>query len=87
MILMAAPLMTGKVGDTHLSNKKDESSGLANRDPSPEPSEDKLEGDSCSDDEFNNNPKSDKDDRRPSPAKRKRPSSCNNGPTQKKCGR
>ena len=60
---MAAALMTGKVGDTHLSSKKDESPGLANRDPSPEPSEDKLESHSCSDDEFNNNPKSDKDDR------------------------
>ena len=54
---MAAALMTGKVGDTYLSSKNDESPGLANRDPSLEPS------DSCSDDEFNNNPKSDKDDR------------------------
>jgi len=80
----AAALMTGKVGDTHLSSKKDESPGLANHDPSPEPSQDKLGSESCSDDEFNNNPKSDEDDGRPSPTKRKRPSSSNNGPTQKK---
>lgn len=61
--VVAAILMTGEVGDIHPSSK-DESSELANRDPSPEPSEDKLGSDSCSDDEFNNNPKSDKDDGR-----------------------
>jgi hypothetical protein len=81
---VAAALITGKVGDTHLSSKKDESPGLANRDPSPELSKDKLGSDSCSDDEFNNYPKSDKDDGRPGPAKRKRPSLHNNGPMQKK---
>ena len=81
---MAAALMAGKIGDTHLSSKKDESPGLANRDSSLEPSEDKLGSESCSDDEFNNNPKSDEDDGRPSPVKRKRPSSPNNGPMQKK---
>jgi hypothetical protein len=52
----AAALMTGKVGGTYLSSKKDESLGLANCDPSPEPSEDRLGSDSCTDDEFDNNP-------------------------------
>jgi hypothetical protein len=80
----AVALMTRKVGDTYLSSKKDESPGLANRDPSLEPSQDKLGSESCSDDEFNNNPKSDEDNRRPSPTKRKRPSLSNNSPTQKK---
>jgi hypothetical protein len=83
---VAAALMTGKVGDTHLSSGKDENPGLANCDPPPKPSEDKLGsyGDSWTDDEFNNNSESDEDGRRPSPAKRKRLSSSNNGPTQKK---
>ena len=54
---MAAALMTRKVGDTHLSSGKDESLGLANRDPPPKPNEDKLGsyGDSWTEDEFNNN--------------------------------
>jgi len=39
---VAAALMTGKVGDTHLSSGKDESLGLATCDPPPKPSEDKL---------------------------------------------
>jgi hypothetical protein len=79
---MAAALITIKVGDTHLSSKRDESPGLTSRDPSPEPSKDKVGSDSC--DEFNNNPKSGEDNRRLSTVKRKRPSSSNNGPTQKK---
>jgi hypothetical protein len=54
---------------------------LPNRDPSPEPSEDKTGSDSCSDDEFNNNPESDEDELRP--AKRKR-LSLSNGPIHKK---
>jgi hypothetical protein len=76
---------TGKVSDTNLSSGKDESPGLANYNPPPKPSEDKLGsyGDSCIDDEFNNNSESD-DDRRPSPAKRKRLSPSNDGQTQKK---
>ena len=45
---------------------------LPNRDPSPEPSEDKTGSDSYSDDEFNNNPESDEDDGESRPAKRKR---------------
>ena len=49
-----------------------------------EPSEDKLGSEGCSDDEFNNNPKSDEDVGRPSSAKRKRPVLFNNGPKQKK---
>jgi hypothetical protein len=83
---VAAALMTGKVGKTHLSSKKDESPGLASRDPSPEPSEDELGSysNSCADDEFNKNPGSDEDDGRPSPAKRKQLSSSNHGPTHKK---
>jgi hypothetical protein len=43
-----------------------------------------LRSDSCSDDEFNNNPKSNEDNGRPSPIRRKRPSSSINDPTQKK---
>jgi hypothetical protein len=85
---VAAALMSGKIGGIHLSSKKDESLRLANHDPSPEPSQDKLgsQSDSCSDDEFSNTPKPDEDDRRPRVAKRKRkrPSSPNNGPIHKK---
>ena len=83
---VAAALMTGKVGDTYLSSKKDKSSGLAYHDPSPEPSQDNLGSHGCSDDEFSNTPKSDEDDGRPRVAKRKRkrPSSPNNGPMHKK---
>ncbi|KAF8847268.1 hypothetical protein BDZ45DRAFT_343497 [Acephala macrosclerotiorum] len=83
---VAAALMTGKVGDTHLSSGKDENLGLAPCDPPPKPSEDKLGsyGDSWKDDEFNNNSESDDDDRRLNPTKRKRLSSSNNGPKQKK---
>jgi len=49
---VAAALMTGKAG-----SGKDESLGLANRDPPPKPNEDKLGsyGDSWTEDEFNNN--------------------------------
>jgi hypothetical protein len=81
---VAAALMTGKVGDTHLSSGKDESLGLANYGPPPKPSEDKLGsyGDSWTDNEFNNNSESDDDDMRRSPAKRKQLSSSNSGPTQ-----
>jgi hypothetical protein len=85
---VAAALMTGKISDTHLSSKKGESAGLGYHDPSPEPSHDKLgsHGDSCSDDEFSNTPKSDENDGRPRVAKRKRkrPSSPHNGPMHKK---
>ena len=85
---MVVTLMSEKVSDIYLSSKKDESSGLAYHDPSPEPSQDKLgsHGDSCSDDEFSNTPKSDKDNGRPRATKRKRerPSSPNNSPMHKK---
>ncbi|KAH7317308.1 hypothetical protein BKA65DRAFT_557512 [Rhexocercosporidium sp. MPI-PUGE-AT-0058] len=77
---MAATLMSEKVGDTHLSSKKDENLGLANHDPSLEPTQDKLESPSSSfsDDELNSNPVSINVDREPRPAKRKRSSSSNN---------
>ena len=58
--VVAAALMTGKVGDTHLSSN------------------------GHSDDAFNNNPESDEDDGKASPAKRKRPYSSHDGPAQKK---
>ncbi|PVH68717.1 hypothetical protein DL98DRAFT_599291 [Cadophora sp. DSE1049] len=60
---VAAALMAGKIGGTHLFSKKDESLGLAYHDPSPEPSHDKLRGhsDSYSDDELSNTPKSEED--------------------------
>jgi hypothetical protein len=65
--------------------QEDESPGLANYDPSLEPSGDRVESYSDSyTDEFNNNPESDEDDGRPSPIKRKRRSSSNIGPTHKK---
>jgi hypothetical protein len=53
---VAAALMTGKIGGTYLSSKKDESLGLGYHDSSPEPSHDKLRSysDSCSDDGFSN---------------------------------
>lgn len=79
--------MTGKIGDTYISSKKDESSGLAYHDPSPEPSQDKLgnHSDSCSYDKFSNTPNSDENGRpRVAKLKRKRPSSPNNGPMHKK---
>jgi hypothetical protein len=41
---VAAAMMTGMVSDTYLPSKKDESSGLAYYDPSPEPSQDKSLG-------------------------------------------
>ena len=81
---VAVVLTSGKVDDTHLSGKKDESLELANCDLSPEPSKDKLECDSYSDDELNSNLKSDEDNEKSSSAKRKRPSAAVNGPTQKK---
>ncbi|TAQ89740.1 hypothetical protein B7494_g1913 [Chlorociboria aeruginascens] len=58
---VAAALMTGKIGGTHLSSKKNENLGLGYHDPSPEPSHDKLgsHSDSCNDDEFSNTLKSD----------------------------
>jgi hypothetical protein len=79
---VAAALMTGKVGDTHLSSKEDESPGLANHDPSPDPSQDRAGSDSHSDDELNTN--SDGDDKEPRPMKRKWPSSSCDGPMRKK---
>lgn len=77
---VVAALTSRKVGDTHLSSKKDESLRLANHDPSSESSQDKLEShnSSFSDDELNNNPVSINVDREPRPTKRKRLSSSNN---------
>jgi hypothetical protein len=68
---VAAALITGKVGDTHLFSGKDESLGLAICDLPLKLSEDKLGsyGDSWINDEFNNNFKLDDDNRRLSPIK------------------
>jgi hypothetical protein len=91
---VAAVPMTESVGNTHLSSKGDESARPAKRqrplpygDSSPEPSYDEAgsHNDSYGDDELNNTKaKSDEDDERPRPAKRKRLSSSYNGPTQRK---
>jgi hypothetical protein len=77
---VAATLMSEKVGDTHLSSKKNKSLRLANYDSSLEPSQDKLGSysSSFSDDELNGNPVSINVDREPRPAKRKWSSSSNN---------
>ncbi|KAH8745457.1 hypothetical protein BGZ57DRAFT_237292 [Hyaloscypha finlandica] len=78
---VVATLMTGKVGDTHLFSE-DKSPGLANRGPSPGPSQDRAGSDSHSDDELNTN-SYDKEGE-PHPIKRKRPSPFRNGPIHKK---
>ena len=58
--------MTRNISNTYLSSKKDESLGLANYDLSSELSQDKLGSynNSHSNNELNNNPKSDKDNRK-----------------------
>ncbi|KAI9764659.1 MAG: hypothetical protein M1840_008156 [Geoglossum simile] len=91
---VAAVLMTERVGNTHVSSKGDESARPAKRqqplpygDSSPEPSHDEAgsHSDNYSDDELNNTEaKLDEDDERPRPAKRKRPFSSCDGPTQQK---
>jgi hypothetical protein len=83
---VAIALMTRKVGDTYLSSGKNESLGLTNYDLSLKPSEDKLGSysNSWTDDEFNNNFESKKDNTGRTPIKRKRLFLSNNGLTQKK---
>jgi hypothetical protein len=77
---VAATMMFEKVGDTHLSSKKDESLRLANHDPFPKPSQDKLRSysSSFSNDELNSNPVSINVNKKPCPAKRNRLFSSNN---------
>jgi hypothetical protein len=78
--------MTGKVSDTHLSSKKDKSLGLVNYDLSLELSRDRVGSysDSCTNNEFNNNPKLDEDNKRLSSVKRKQRSLFNIGLMYKK---
>ncbi|TVY20230.1 hypothetical protein LARI1_G001640 [Lachnellula arida] len=88
---VATALAAEGVSNVYLSSKEDERPAerqqlLPSRDPSPEPSYDgtRSYNDSHSDDELNNKADSDDDNRKPRPAKRKRPSSCYHGPTPKK---
>jgi hypothetical protein len=73
-------LITKKVGNIHLFNRKNKSLGLSNCNPPLKLSKNKLRScnNSWTNNEFNNNSKLEKDNIRQSPIKRKRLSLFNN---------